>query len=65
MVQQELPLRQGSIKLGVVLELKEKTELRIQYTSAGEVFVTVSDKGTKKYRIEMPEIKPLFDQLLK
>jgi hypothetical protein len=56
---------EGSIKLGVVLELHENVEIRIQYTSSGVIFVTVSQNGTKKYRIEMLEIKPLFDQLLR
>lgn len=56
---------EGSIKLGVVFELHNNKGLRIQYSSAGDIFVTVSQPEITKYKIEMPEIKPLFDQLLK
>ena len=55
----------GSIKLGIVIDLDNKAELRIQYISAGDIFVTISNPEIKKYKIDMPEIKPLFNKLLK
>jgi|GEM_PF-2206190 hypothetical protein len=49
------------IKSGIVFRLDTRGEVRIQYTSSGDVLITVSPP-TRTYRIQDPEIAAIFNE---
>jgi hypothetical protein len=55
--------QRASIKSGIVFRLDTRGEVRIQYTSSGDVLITVSPPA-RTYRIQDPEIAALFNELL-